>query len=250
MKRRSVRSAFFVSEMRFSELKIDFSQVARRAVHVCATLAAVATLAACSSSDSGRFALMESLISNRAVTDYPRTQAEIDAYPYAQLGVIYDEGRPGIAVLAEYVNGNHLWVASDRFSLLTTPAGRILNLQVNGKYWRTAALDADPIASAAAGNAGQYKYQRPLEAGRLADDSESSVSTQLDCVLEATGREVLDIKEREYSTVRWRETCQWPDGQDAVLTIWVDDKQRMRRVDGFVAPSAKRIRLDMLKVPA
>lgn len=209
----------------------------------------VATLGgACSSSDTGRIALVESLLFSSPATDYPRTLAEIDAYPYAQLGVKYGDARPGIAVLAEYVDGNHLWVASDRFTLLTSPAGRILNLQVNGRFWRTSAIEPDPMSEPGVEVGFERSYQRPLEVGRVASPNSPQQVMQMRCRLTASGRERIAIKGREFDTAVWNEQCS-AKGQSVSITIWVDGRQRMRRLDGQLGLGAKRIRLDMLKVP-
>lgn len=213
------------------------------------TTVMVLALGACSSGGSGRFALMEGLIFGTSPTDYPRTQAEIDAYPYAQLGVVYDEGRPGIAVLAEYVDGHHLWVASDRFVLLSTPSGRVLSLQVNGASWKTADLANDPLASNKSKAAGQqFSYSRPLEVGN-SDRSTPQVS-ELQCLLTAGATEVIRQVERELTVRRWDERCKADSGESATWTVWVDAKGRMRRAAGTVAPGAKPMLLDVLKVPA
>lgn len=213
-----------------------------------ATLAALC-LSACSSSNNGRMALVESLLFSSPSADYPRTQAEIAAYPYAQLGVRYGDARPGIAVLAEYVDGNHLWVASDQFTLLTTPAGRILNLQVNGRFWRTAPLSPDPLQRTDIAEGFSLVYSRPIQTGHAATNAGAQKPMQLQCELTLLGGDLIAIKGKTYQTNRWLERCD-SSGESSELNIWVDEKQRLRRLEGQLGFGAQSLRLDMLKVPA
>ena len=192
-------------------------------------------------------ALVGELIFDAPQDDYPRTRAEIDAYPYAQMGVVYDELRPGIAILAEYVDGNHHWVASDAFSLLMSPYGRILQLRANGQQWVSPILIGDPLATDSDSDELETTYVRPFFSGRVGQTHQLKLDLRCKLIFEES--ESIEIKRQRVETNRWRERCQAPNGEFTEQIIWLDSKQRMFRLTGKPGPGAKSVVLEILKVP-
>ena len=86
-------------------------------------------LSGCASSVQGKL-ISQTMEQLRGDGDFPRTRAEVSAYPYAQLGVRVDGNRAGIPVLIEYVGQDYLWGAGDVFRLHQARDGRIKYLRL------------------------------------------------------------------------------------------------------------------------
>lgn len=87
----------------------------RKAVQLLGT----SLLAGCSSTptlDMARQALGASFSSSKS---YPRSRAEVDALPYAQLGVRQGKAAPGILVLTEKSQQELRWISADRILIAT-----------------------------------------------------------------------------------------------------------------------------------
>lgn len=210
-----------------------------------ALLIGVPLFAGCVVSNTGDSSLASDLLDQSTRTDVPRTDGEVRAYPYAQMAVRVDGGRAGIAVLAEYQEGNHLWVSADDEALTIDPAGQVRSLQLGGL--RFAEQKVEPIDADS-----RFKRERRT----IAVSGHRSPHTDVDRLQAACSRsgptaasilvlgEVIDVE-----VFNW--TCEFSDlGETIGQTIWLDDEGRVRRFDGRLWPSGPRLRLDVLKVPA
>lgn len=224
----------------------------RQAAIVAAVAAVSLAATGCASDGSSRYGLVSELLASSSSDSYPRTRAEIDALPYAQLGVVLDEGRPGIAVLAEYLDGNHYWVGSDAFELLTAPHGRVLAMTANQFTVTAQIVGADPLASPPqSGATTAYQYQTKLVfSGSTPGQPEQSGNKAmvLDCVLAADGEAAVVVVSVTVDTRKFVETCRGGDGE-STTSYWLDEQGQMRRVDGQLYPGGRHLRLDALKVP-
>lgn len=209
-------------------------------------------VAACASDDSSRFGLVPELLSPTVPEGYPRTRAEIEALPYAQLGVVLGSGRPGIAVLAQYIDGNHLWVGGDAFEVLTSPYGRVLAMTVNQRSIRTQVIGRDPLLSPppAGGSTGRYTVELLVSGPAKAQSTNLSgaEAQELDCVLSEEGAAAIVVASVTTDTRKFLERCE-ADGVESTVHYWLDDQGRVRRVDGRLYPGSRHLRFDVLKVP-
>lgn len=205
-------------------------------------------VAGCASSGRGPLVFAGGAIDAIRADGYPRTRAEIAAYPYAQLGVRLEGARPGIAVLAEYVDSNHLWLAADGFQLLMTPSGRVLSVLIADTLVRFSPVENDPLdALEVDQRASPYVRQMQFGPARSPEDHTRHAVT---CELVATARETLVVHGVTHATTRLEERCVAPGGLQLSSTIWVDDARRMVRVLGHMPGAAGRTyQFDALKHP-
>lgn len=171
-----------------------------------------------------------------------RTPAEIAAYPYAQMRVQLEGFLPAIAVLAEYVEGDHLWYAGGDFWLLQSPDGRIKRLQAGTKQtlvsWEGVALQPAPP--------GTYTL-----AISLLDGSEVRASFPVECTLTESVAAAIIVNEETIDTTRSRYDCQ-SDGatEPFAMTYWHDAAGRIRRTEGRLWQKGVGYTFEALKVPA
>lgn len=196
-------------------------------------------LTACSSRAGGYAPMAQDLLSINERQTYPRTLAEVEAYPYAQLGVQLGDVRPGIAVLAEYEQGNHRWVAADDVSILTTPDGQLLEVRTS-----------DEVTTSVIKSAGGRSWVEQVGSTyqRVVVSSESG-ERLLRCRVEDAGVTSLTVLGAQVAVQAWREQCADTAGQSERL-IYLDDRGRFRGLEGQWYPGAARMRMDVLKVPA
>ncbi len=83
------------------------------------------SLAACSNMPGLDMMLRTIELAGARTGDYPRSAEEIEASPYAQLGVRQGEGARGILVLDEVLGEEQLWISADR-SLIALRGNRIV----------------------------------------------------------------------------------------------------------------------------
>lgn len=133
---------------------------------------------------------------------YPRSRAEVDALPYAQLGVRIGDGQRGIMVLAEQRQDQNLWLSANRL-LLVTEGNRIARTDGLRKDLRAFdGLASDPFARGVAdpasldGHALSWNVTvRPGDQTRVPVESTLSLE----------GEETIEILDRSYRTIRVRE---------------------------------------------
>lgn len=197
---------------------------------------ALATLMACSSR-SGSYTQIARDMLTQDRSSYPRTLAEVEAYPYAQLGVRLDAGRPGIAVLAEYESGNHRWVAADGVTLLTSPDGWLLEFLGADQVARSSVDEAHSVA-ALAGQTFTRTVRTSSEPVRV-----------LNCSLSGPETDALQLLGRSLAVQAFRESCAGESGQSERV-IYLSPSGRFLGLDGPMWPGAMEMELRVLKVPA
>lgn len=203
----------------------------------------IALLVGCSSDPAGRFGLIQDVVFPPEKAAYPRTVDEVGAYPFAQLGVVPGSGQPGIAVLAEYVQGNYRWVASGSFFLISSPDGRILSYQLSTESIRVAWPDID-AGSAPVGSV----YQ--IEVFRSAVVAASPSPVSLTCRVSDRKQASIRVLERSIDVTHSLHECQAPSSERVMHEYWTDASGRMRRFTGRILPATVRFKLETLKAPA
>ncbi len=171
-----------------------------------------------------------------------RTPAEVNAYPYAQLRMQLDGYLPAIAVLAEYVEGDHLWVAGGDFRLLQAPDGRIKYLEVGPQKaavdWQGAQLQPAPPA--------EYRLMVTL-----ADAAAGSVPFAVRCMQTESVAAAIIVHEQTIDTTRSRYDCTSGSADDVfAMTYWHDANGRIRRTEGRIWQQGRGYTFEALKVPA
>ncbi len=171
-----------------------------------------------------------------------RTPAEVNAYPYAQLRMQLDGYLPAIAVLAEYVEGDHLWVAGGDFWLLQSTDGRIKRMQVGPRQtlvdWQGAQLQPAPPAD----------YRLTVT---LVTESEEPASFVVQCTQAESVAASIIVNGQTIDTSRSRYDCTSGSAGDVyAMTYWHDANGRIRRSEGRIWLQGRGYAFEALKVPA
>lgn len=171
-----------------------------------------------------------------------RTQAEVDAYPYAQLQMQLTGYLPAIAVLAEYAGEDHVWVAGGAFALRQAPDGRIKRMQVGTSatsvQWKGVMLQPTVPTT--------YKL-----AVTLAGESQQPTVLAVACSLSESVAASIIVNSRTIDTTRSRYECV-SEGDEAAhaMTYWHDASGRIRRAEGKLWSQGQGYLFEALKVPA
>ncbi len=171
-----------------------------------------------------------------------RTPAEVNAYPYAQLRMQLEGYLPAIAVLAEYVEGDYLWVAGGDFQLLQSPDGRIKRIQVGAQQtlvdWQ--GLQLQPALP--------DKYRLTVT---LATEADEPASFVVRCAQAESVPASIIVNGQTIDTTRSRYNCTSGNADDVfTMTYWHDADGRIRRSDGRIWLRGRGYLLEALKVPA
>lgn len=133
---------------------------------------------------------------------YPRSAEQIEALPYAQLGVRQGDGARGILVLSEAVEEEQSWVAADR-SLIVTRGNRVVRTRGLASDLRSTTRFGpdlwdlyDPATGVAEG--GDF-----LRLVRLVPDESPAVMFRSRFVVE--GGETINLLGQSIDTLRVRE---------------------------------------------
>lgn len=197
--------------------------------------------AGCASSVQGQL-LSQTLDQLRGGGEFPRTRAEVSAYPYAQLGVRVDGNRSGIPVLVEYVGEDYLWGAGDVFRLHQARDGRIKYLRLPETEtwldWGDVSLQPTP----------PQEYIVGLRAVATNGDS---VEQGMRCTQTLTEPATIIVNTYPLDTVRTQYRCESAPTSPAVLmTYWHDAQGRIRRTEGRLWEQGNDLFMEALKVPA
>lgn len=160
-------------------------------------------LSGCSSTSGPNLARETlALVGRGRGADYPRTRAEVDALPYAQLGFAQGEGPRAVFVLAD-VQGEALsWVSANRVQLVTLRNRVVRTTGLRSDLGLTEFLHPDLWSRYAPAEArvldGEMQRSVQIEPGR-----EAPVLVRSRFVVE--GEESLDILGERIDTLRVRE---------------------------------------------
>lgn len=179
-------------------------------------------------------------------SDYPRTREQVDALPYAQLGVRIGSGGRGIMVLSEKRDDDLYWMSANRL-LLVMRKGRIV---------RSVGLPTDLLSTRLDGRdlLDYYDPEKPEIDGletSMSVDVGNSYGAKIRSRYRVEGSETIRVLGESYDTLRvseqlscdswsWRATnLHWLSKRSAM--IW-----RSRQVFGKAQPA---IEFEMLKRP-
>lgn len=199
------------------------------------------SIAGCASSVQGKL-LGQTLEQLRGDGEFPRTRAEVSAYPYAQLGVRVDRNRAGIPVLVEYVGQDYLWGAGEVFRLHQTRDGRIKYLRLPETEtwldWGAVTLQPETPAEFIVGL-------------RAVATNGDAIERPMRCVLEQSEPATIIVNTYPLDTQRSQYRCDSsPDLPSVVMTYWHDAQGRIRRTEGRLWEQGNHLFMEALKVPA
>jgi hypothetical protein len=207
-------------------------------------------LAGCSSMSGPNLARETlALVGQGRGADYPRTRAEIDALPYAQLGFAQGEGPRAVFVLAHAQGEELSWVSANRVQIVTVRNRIVRTTGLRSDLGRTEIGHADlwDLYSPDQGRVreGELHWRVQFEPGR-----EAPVAMRSRFVVE--GEESLDILGERIDTLRVREdvdVAQWR--WQASNRWWLSRQSALawRSVQHLV-PDQPPLVLEVLKRPA
>lgn len=187
--------------------------------------------------------------SDRQPDRYPRSRSEVDALPYAQLGVRIGEGAPGIMVLVSVQRGYCHWSSADRLQL-SMGGNRIVAARGFGQDLEQVSLPSgDPFELGLDDpqrldglHFSRELQPRPGPDGRVTAYSRVHVEAP----------ETLDLLDFKVNTLRVREELTVPAWQwRAENRFWMSFRSPLAwRSVQHLRPGGAPLRLDMLKRPA
>ncbi|WP_428313212.1 YjbF family lipoprotein [Hydrocarboniphaga sp.] len=178
---------------------------------------------------------------------YPRTREQVDALPYAQLGVRIGSGARGIMVLAEK-NGDDLqWLSANRIMLLTR----------RGRIVRTVGLPTDLSGCALYGPdlLEQYNFEAPAAPAsvlRRSIDIGSAFGIPVQSKFTIEGEETITILDQKIDSLRIREDLDSSDRKwRKPNRYWLSKRSALIwRSLQYVTPNDAPLELEILKRPA
>lgn len=177
---------------------------------------------------------------------YPRTRVEVDALPYAQLGVRLGNAAPGIMGLATQTRGQNRWLSSNRMQLVTSGNRIVATLGLIKDLREVAVVGTDPFERGVA-NPQQLdglSFERLLS---LAPGNQLRVPAQSAVRVEA--EETIDILGVSLNTLRVREDVVVPDWRwRATNLYWMSFRSPLAwRSLQHIHPDDAPIRIEVLK---
>lgn len=177
---------------------------------------------------------------------YPRTRAQVEALPYAQLGIRIGTSERGILVLAQVQNGTLHWYSADR-AMIVTRGQRILksvglSQDLLGTQLLTADLqdlyEADPSAIDG------VQTRRSIDTG-VARGQHIQASYTVE------GEERITILDESFDTVRVRETFRFPvTGKAAINHHWMSRRSPLIwRSRQWLNEALPPVEIEVLKRP-
>ncbi len=170
--------------------------------------------------------------------DYPRTREEVDALPYAQLGVSRGEGPRAILALADAVGEELVWVSSDRVLRTTGLRSDFARTVLQGPdLW-----DRYPAMPAASDQLERVVQVEPGE----------HPSVHMLSRFAAEQEERIDIMGRAVDTLRVVEDVDVPEWRWKARNTWWLSRQSplaWRSVQ-YLTPDQPPLHIEMLKRPA
>lgn len=203
-------------------------------------------LAGCTTTPLLQTAAQTVQLFRQAPDAYPRTRENIDALPYAQLGVRFGSAPPAIFVLAKVRDDRQYWVSANNL-LLVIRHGRIVE---------TRGFPVDIQISSAAQADWLPHYQpgtAPPQAGVLAlrVPAVPELSGTLETHLRTTGIEQLDIHGFHTEALRVEERISAPALEwSAVNVYWMSLRSNLAwRSLQHLGPDLPPVQIELLKRP-
>ena len=135
---------------------------------------------------------------------YPRSRPEINAYPFAQMGVRIDKNRRGIVVLQALDGPRELWVSADGL-VLQMDHGRIGLAKGPEFQGQLAELSPhDPLRDYL--NTGEFSTQ-PYQKSVLIGSEPNITQVIYSCSMKQTGAESVEIVDDQIESTVFEETC-------------------------------------------
>lgn len=213
---------------------------------VWGSLLGLASLSACSSTPLLRTAGDTLQLFREAPSEYPRSRAEIDALPYAQLGVKFGSAPPAIFVLAQLREDRLYWVSANNL-LIVTRHGRIVET-------RGFPLDVKILDASGGDWLGRYEPGVPPGPAvplQLRVPAVPELSGPLELNLRPRETETFDILGLQVEALRVEERVRSPHLEwSAINVYWLSQRSRLvwRSVQ-HPGPDFPPVRLELLKRP-
>lgn len=175
-----------------------------------------------------------------------RTGGEVEALPYAQIGVQLEGLRPAILVLTYNDASVESWRSSDDVELVTR-SGRVISVAGLSPSFQVS-VEEDPLETGFLRSSAAYLKTVTIDAGGGGD----VVSIQMRCSMQAAGDpEPHAILDWRFLAQKYQETCENGEGR-TLSEFWVSDEEHPYVWTSIQepAPGLPSIRLDMLKRPA
>ncbi len=181
--------------------------------------------------------------------EYPRTRQEIEALPYAQLGLARGEGPRAVLVLADATGEELSWVSSDHVQVVTQRNRVIRTTGLLSDLARTVLRGPDlwDLYQPARGEMGSAVAER-----RVRIEPGEHAPVQMISRFEVEGAERIEILGQAIDTLRVGETVDVPDWRWNVRnTWWLSRETRIAwRSVQHLTPDQPPLHLEMLKRPA
>lgn len=215
-------------------------------------LAAGASLLLAGCANTGTLGLARqtfALVGKGKGADYPRTRQEIEALPYAQLGLARGDGPRAVLVLADATGEELSWVSSDRVQVVTQRNRVIRTTGLLSDLARTVLRGPDlwDLYQPERGEMGSAVVERQV---RIEPGERAPV--QMISRFEVEGEERIEVLGQAIDTLRVGENVDVPDWRWKVRnTWWLSRETRIAwRSVQHLTPDQPPLHLEMLKRPA
>ncbi|MDB5968947.1 MAG: hypothetical protein JWQ90_1397 [Hydrocarboniphaga sp.] len=220
------------------------SPLTRRSFLVAAGTAAVA---GCSQTPSLQLVKDSFSLVGPSGSAYPRSRAQVEAAPYAQLGVRIGNGSRGIMVLAEKSGDDLQWLSANRIMLVTR----------HGRIVKTVGLPTDLSGCVLFGPdlLEQYNFAAPAAPSgmlRRSIDIGAAFGIPVQSKFTVEGDESISILDQSFDTLRIREDMESSDRKwRHPNRYWLSKRSPMAwRSLQHISPDMAPIELEVLKRPA
>lgn len=182
------------------------------------------------------------------VARYPRTRAEVDAYPFAQLGLRNADGSSSILVLTELTAAREVWTAGPDLRVVTQN-GRLRGVDGSGSLMEIRYPGGSPLDALQRGAlpASGTTYEK-----QIVVEGEVGARVVLRCTLAAMPAEAPQTVADAEALREYEEQCaDTASGASTVSHYWIaTDAPYVWRSVEQVLPDTSAIELDVLKRPA
>lgn len=180
--------------------------------------------------------------------DYPRSREQIDALPYAQLGVARGDGPRAVLLLAEARGGEWSWISGDRVQIVTR-GHRVVRTTGLRSDLRETWLDGPDLCE---------RYQLPggtIDAAplvrRIRVEPGREGPVRIESRLRAEGIERIEIHGRTVEALRVVEDLDMPAWRWKARNLWWLDRGSplVWRSVQHLTPDQPPLHLELLKRP-
>lgn len=179
---------------------------------------------------------------------YPRSRSDVNALPYAQLGVRIGDASPGIMVLRAQSLGQNYWASANRLQIVTAGNRIVATRGLPKDLQAMQALGTDPFVAGAddPNSLDGLIFERLVS---IAPGDQKRVLARSTLTVE--GPEAVDILDFSTETIRVREDVVVADWQwRTANTYWLSLRSPLAwRSVQTLHPDTPSMRLEILKRP-